>query len=497
MLVALLFAAAHAAPDLERPLKTGASAPADTAVVVGVEDYAFVADVPYATRDARAFYDTLVYTVGVPPSRVRLLDRGAGKEQILDALKTAGQEVGAGGTVWVYFAGHGAADPSTGERLLLGDDVRQDPTGFAQRGVRVEEAKALAAAGGGSVVLLVDACYSGLGRGGDELIAGKRFLVPAYARPTNPSIVEWNAAAGDQLSGPLHAVGHGAFTYFAVGALRGWADGHVSGVRDGKVTAEEAHLFVTDALRTVQIHDQVPQLAVVHGAERVLSAGEGLEPAPELSPSMFDARRPQPAASLPGGPLDPADRAAVQAHVQSLLDRCVADHGATDARLGSWQIRFKVDPKGRVKGIWVAPATFADSSPAQLTALCVRQEIKSSSWGVPSSATKFNALVKVSDEVPVAPEIVGGTVLVFRSVDGEWVDVRVDGELVAQLRGSNAEERVRVRDGVHHVSFTGFMEEAPYAQGQLTAGEDEEVVFGVQRKSGVEVYGHDGWSPAL
>ena len=31
-----------------------------------------------------------------------------------------------GGVVWVYFAGHGAASPETGERLLLGDDIRPD-----------------------------------------------------------------------------------------------------------------------------------------------------------------------------------------------------------------------------------------------------------------------------------------------------------------------------------------------------------------------------------
>src|SRR5687768_16231294 len=119
---------ALAAPDIDTPLRTGATAPADTAVVIGIEDYAFVPDVPYAQRDAKAFYDLLVYTIGVPSSRVRLLDHGAGKEQIVEAVAAAGAEVGAGGTVWVYFAGHGAADPSTGARLLLGDDVRQDPS---------------------------------------------------------------------------------------------------------------------------------------------------------------------------------------------------------------------------------------------------------------------------------------------------------------------------------------------------------------------------------
>lgn len=46
--------------------------------------------------------------------------------------------------------------------------------------------------------------------------------------------------------------------YFAIGALRGWADGELTNVRDGKVTAEEAQAYVSRALRALQIRDQQP-----------------------------------------------------------------------------------------------------------------------------------------------------------------------------------------------------------------------------------------------
>ena len=48
-------------------------APDDAAVVIGIEDYAFLPDVPFAERDAQAVSDLLVYTIGVPADRVRVL----------------------------------------------------------------------------------------------------------------------------------------------------------------------------------------------------------------------------------------------------------------------------------------------------------------------------------------------------------------------------------------------------------------------------------------
>ncbi|MCO4747827.1 MAG: caspase family protein [Proteobacteria bacterium] len=296
--------AAPGLPSIDEPLRTGSEAPADTAVVIGVEDYAFVQDVPYAQRDAASVYDLLVYTVGVPSSRVQLFDHGASKEQILEAVGRAGENVGVGGSVWVYFAGHGAADPSTGGRMLLGDDVKRDATAFASRGVLVEDLTALASARGGAVNLIVDACYSGVGREGQELVSGTRLLVPEYAVASKPGVLEWSAASGDQLSGPLHTARHGAFTYLAVGALRGWADGQRDGVVDGVVTAEEAHLYVREGLESLQIHDQTPVLVTEQRVGRRLVGGDALEPRPELMrPIEVDAPATRAQGGSTGGPI--------------------------------------------------------------------------------------------------------------------------------------------------------------------------------------------------
>src|SRR5690606_14890195 len=113
-------------------------------------------------------------------------------------------------------------------------------------------------------------------------------LVPAYATAATGATLEWNAAGPDQLSGPFVPARQGAFTYFAIGALRGWADGHVDGRRDGTVTANEAQLYVADALRAVQITDQQPQLATPDADRRVLAQGGWFEQGPTLDARFGD-----------------------------------------------------------------------------------------------------------------------------------------------------------------------------------------------------------------
>ena len=59
--LALTAPISQAAPDILTEHKTGVRAPEDVAVVVGIEDYPFLPDVPYAKRDAEAFYCYLIY----------------------------------------------------------------------------------------------------------------------------------------------------------------------------------------------------------------------------------------------------------------------------------------------------------------------------------------------------------------------------------------------------------------------------------------------------
>ena len=80
---------------------------------------------PYALRDAKVAFETFRLTMGIPAERLHHVE-GASRDEIVDAVRSAAEQVGPGGRLWVSYAGHGAASPSTGELMLVGDDATHE-----------------------------------------------------------------------------------------------------------------------------------------------------------------------------------------------------------------------------------------------------------------------------------------------------------------------------------------------------------------------------------
>jgi len=273
-----LLGLAWALPSVDQAVPGEVPRPGDAAVVIGIEDYFLLPDVPHAARDAAAMEQFLRVTRGIPGDRIRTLGVGANREQIVDAVDRMAALVGPGDTLWLTYAGHGAADPATGEQVLLGADAQADALSFQARSVPVAELESRAVAGGGQAIFILDTCYSGRARGGADLIEGKRFAVPTYAQ-RGERVTRWTAAGPSEWSSPLEAARHGAFTYTVLGALRGWADGASGSPADGQVTIAEAHAYVLRSLGELDITGQRPVLDTP--ADLVLSTAR--EPAPDLS----------------------------------------------------------------------------------------------------------------------------------------------------------------------------------------------------------------------
>ncbi len=287
-MISLLLGLASAGVD--DPVHTGERADDDYAVVVGVERYAFLPDVPHAARDAAAVRTWLQSARGVPPERIELLT-DASREQILAALERGSASTGPDGTLWVFWAGHGAASATTGERLLLGVDVMADPTVFEARALPVSVVEGhLAQAPQG--VLWADTCYAGVGRDGQPLLQGSRFAVPSYADAAPSEVLHWAAAGPGELSQAHTPSRHGAFTWATLSAVQGGADGELDGVHDGAVTAAEAQAYVVRQLATEGLRGQSPQL---HGDPSFVFA-RGL-PQPAAAAVPLPAPVPVPAAA--------------------------------------------------------------------------------------------------------------------------------------------------------------------------------------------------------
>ena len=255
--------AAAELPELTAP-RTGRSAPKDAAVVIAVEHYAELPTVEFANRDADAFVDYLRHTVGVPKARIReLRDKLVTPRAMEKALRAAASLAEPGGTLWIYFSGHGG--PADKDAYLIGAAALAQPDYVDESSLRRSKLLELAESTRASrSVVLLDACYSGL---------SWRFAVPG-AIVAVPKVAVWTATRAGQVATPLQKARHGLFSYYAIRALTGAGDTN----GDGTVTFEEATTWVERAVREEQSGtggSQAPQ-AVVPDAAWGWTMTEGL-----------------------------------------------------------------------------------------------------------------------------------------------------------------------------------------------------------------------------
>ena len=265
-------------PDLVKPAAATGGGAKDAAVVVGIDRYAFVARIPGATENAKAWYNWLRKTRKVPFTAVKLLGDKASREDILAAAAEAAKAVKPGGTLWFVFIGHGAPGGTRVDvdGLILGADVQQKLGSLAARGVGVQSELLPALRGQqGHTVLVVDACFSGLSADGESLVPGAQFTT-AVTLGATAAVTVLTAGKSDQRAGPLPGAARPAFSYLVLGALRGWGDED----GDGQVTAAEALAYAGDALVTlVTGRKQTPELT---GSGGVALATGARESAPDL-----------------------------------------------------------------------------------------------------------------------------------------------------------------------------------------------------------------------
>ncbi len=261
--------------DVDQPLKRSAKPDRDAvALVIGIERYGTqVPAVSFAQRDAQAVQRYMRDVLGVEEENIlTLLNEGATKagmqvavERKLKNLITPGKS-----NVYVFYAGHGAPDPSTKSAYLVPFDGDPNyPVESCYPASRLYES--LGTLGAKNVTVMLDACFTGQdGRGKEPqlLVAGTRPLLIQALAPTVPAGVTVFAAAGpSQLSSAYPEKRHGLFTYFLLKALRGEdlpADG---------LTVRKLHGYIEDQVtrRARRMgREQSPQLIDQRAEDRPL-----------------------------------------------------------------------------------------------------------------------------------------------------------------------------------------------------------------------------------
>ncbi|MBI5624985.1 MAG: caspase family protein [Elusimicrobia bacterium] len=260
--------AAALAESVDAPPQSATPAdPNAFAVVIGIERYReeSIPAVDFAARDARTFADYLTKSMGFDQRNVVLLVNAKADRTDIDKYvgKWLRNRVKPDSRVVVYFAGHGAPNPQTGEGYILpysGDPAYTEETAYPVRKLY----EALSSLPAAEVTVVLDACFSG--RGDRSVLAkGARPLVNVKAADAGSNTVVLSAAGADQISTLHPEAEHGMLTYFLLKALRGEADKD----RDGRVTTREIYDFVLPSVereaRKLNV-DQTPSLSPAPGA---------------------------------------------------------------------------------------------------------------------------------------------------------------------------------------------------------------------------------------
>lgn len=249
----LLAAEAEVSSDVDRyisGLQTAQSNRQRWAVIIGIEKYQRTVGAPFARRDAQSVKEYAQKLLEVPQENIfLLLDEEATKTTLQVLLEERlPRRLKPGDEVFVYYAGHGLADPRTGQPYLLPSDT--DPQSIQLSGYSAEAFYgALVRLKGQRVVVFLDACFSGVvGRQqqAQPLLPGARPLVLTVEDPAvrHGNLTVLAAAQHGQFCNSDPESGHGLFTYHLLRGLVGEADSN----GDGRVGLVELASYVKDAV---------------------------------------------------------------------------------------------------------------------------------------------------------------------------------------------------------------------------------------------------------
>jgi hypothetical protein len=233
------------------------------AIVIGIENYRQkLPKADYAVADAKTITAYLTKVIGYPEENVITLlnDHASNVDLVKYFEKWLPNNVETGGTVFIYFSGHGAPNTKTGDAYLVpydGDPSFIDQTGYSLK--RMYDA--LGKLPAKEIAVALDSCFSGAG-GRSVIAKGSRPLVMNLQNnvvlPKNVTVL--SASSGDQTSSTYDEKGHGLFTYFL---LKGIKNEDV--VRpDGSLKLDDLYSYIKPQVERIARkqynNEQTPQL---------------------------------------------------------------------------------------------------------------------------------------------------------------------------------------------------------------------------------------------
>jgi hypothetical protein len=233
------------------------------AIVIGIEQYRLkLPKADFAVSDATLVSKYLVNVLGYPEENVVLLTNDQALQSDLSKYieKWLPNNVEQSSNVFVYYSGHGAPNPVTGDAYLVpydGDPSFIDETGYSLSRLYLALGKLRVQ----SVIVALDSCFSGAG-GRSVIAKGARSLAAKMKMPSaTHNITVLSASSETQISSTYDEKGHGLFTYFM---LKGLKNEEVIN-QNGSLRIKDLYNYIKPQVELIARkkynNEQVPQLA--------------------------------------------------------------------------------------------------------------------------------------------------------------------------------------------------------------------------------------------
>jgi tetratricopeptide (TPR) repeat protein len=257
-------APAFPASDVDQvPSSKGIPNKSSYAIVIGIEQYREkLPKADFADRDARLMGEYLTKALGYPEENVvvRINDRAAKTDLDKYFGEWLRNNVESGGSVFIYFSGHGAPNPKTGEAYLVpydGDPSFVESTAYPLKNLYAALEKLPAK----DITVVLDSCFSGAG-GRSVLAKGAKPMVLSIenAVVAGGKTVVLAASSADQTSSAYEEKQHGLLTYYFLRGLQGEGDLN----HDGAINMAELYEYVKPNVQRIARkeynNEQTPQL---------------------------------------------------------------------------------------------------------------------------------------------------------------------------------------------------------------------------------------------
>lgn len=190
------------------------------ALIIANEKYREESNVDYAHNDGTSVERYFFNTLGIPQQNIHIVYDATKNDMVreVDWLKNVANVYDDEINILVYYAGHGVPNETDGTAYLIPiDGVGSNVKTLYPLAELYEDLGGIKCK---SIILFMDACFSGSVRGSGMLASARGVALKAKQGVPKSNMVVFSAATGDETAWPYIEKRHGLFTYFLLKKLQ-------------------------------------------------------------------------------------------------------------------------------------------------------------------------------------------------------------------------------------------------------------------------------------